>query len=123
MPIVSRKKKNFITTPHNSTLDDYFVVLRGRKGRDGPRRYRSANSKTTGLDTKRLDISTSGWILGDKLAVLGCKEPRKDRRLSHDRLEGARKMTRYMYLCVRAFVCAFVPLSLSVCAHARALGD
>lgn len=114
-----------MTAPHNSTLDGYFVTFRGwkRVGR-WPEGIEARTRKTTGLGMKRLDISTSGWILGDKLAVparVQGAEKGPARRLSHDRLEGARKVARYIHLCVRS--CARVLCLQVACVCVCVFGD
>lgn len=67
-------KKIFTIASRNSTLDGRFVTFeraeadeRRRKGAEGTREVRELQDD--GLGTKRPGISTSGWILGDKLAV------------------------------------------------------
>lgn len=60
-----------------------------------------------GLGTKRPDISTSGWILGDKPVVRDGERARKGRRSSHDRAKGARRR-------VARCVCARTEIELNL---------
>lgn len=70
---IASRKRISTTVPRNSNLDGHFVTFRERKERERERgdRARRRELKDDDLGTKRPDVFTSGWILGDKLAVRG----------------------------------------------------